>query len=241
MKTIFGILSVILLFGCQSNSPMERSNFKTMMIKAHGEIETLPDNATFYINLNCLENSVKLSKKCLVDKSNELNSKLISFGINKDDILTTSVNMNKSYTWAKNTRVFQGYSSSTMMYITIRDIDKLDEIYSELFENRNLDLGGLSYSHSKIDSLKNEAYLDALKKANVLADKLIMELPESDKEILKIGNIEISASLPEFNKSKDASYGYEEVVETSVQNQSINISKGTIIVNSTLYVEYQIE
>jgi len=238
MKTIFGILSVILLVGCQSNTP-DRSKFKTMMIKAQGKIETLPDNATFYINLNCLENSVKLSKKCLVDKSNDLNSKLISFGINKDDILTTSVNMNKSYTWVKNTRVFQGYNSSTMMHITIRDIDKLENIYSELLENRNLDLGGLSYSHSKIDSLKNEAYSDALEKANILADKLLMEIPESDKEILKIGNVEISSSLPESNRSNNAVL--EEVVETSAQNQSINISKGTVIVNSTLYVEYQIE
>ncbi|MCJ8167102.1 SIMPL domain-containing protein [Pontibacter sp. E15-1] len=239
MKTIFGILSFILLFGCQSNSHDERSKFKTIMIKSYGQIETLPDLATFYINLNCLENSVKLSKKCLVDKTNELNSKLISFGINKDDILTTSVNMNKSYTWAKNTRVFQGYNSSTMMFITIRDIDKLDEIYSELLENRNLDLGGLSYSHSKIDSLKNEAYVDALKKASVLADKLLIELPESKKEILKIGNVEISSSLPQTFESKDASY--EEAVETSAQNQSINISKGTVSINSTLYVEYQIK
>ena len=77
MKTIFGILSVILLFGCQNNSPNERSKFKTMMIKSYGEIETLPDIATFHINLNCLDNSVKLSKKCLVEKSNELNSSLI--------------------------------------------------------------------------------------------------------------------------------------------------------------------
>ena len=239
MKRIFGILSVILLMGCQNNAPNERLKFKTIMVKSYGQIETLPDQAAFHINLNCLENSVKLSKKCLVDKSNELNSQLISFGINKDDILTTSVNMTKSYTWAKNTRVFQGYNSSTMMFVTVRDIDKLDEIYSELLENRNLDLGGLSYSHSKIDSLKNEAYVDALKKANILTDKLLIELPESDKEILKIGNVEISTSLPESNRPKDAIN--EEMIETSAQNQSINISKGTVIVNSTLYVEYQID
>lgn len=240
MKTIFGILSVLILFGCQNNSPNERSKFKTIMIKSYGQIEALPDLATFYINLNCLEKSLKISKKCLVDKSNELNSKLISLGIDQDDILTTSVNLNKNYTWVKNTRVFEGYNSSTRMFITIRDINNIDEIYTELFENRNLDLGGLSYLHSKIDSLKNEAYVDALKKASILADKLLIELPESEKEILKIGNVEISASLPE---TKDLKYEaeYDAVEESSVQNQSLVISKGTVIVNSTLYVEYQIE
>ncbi len=236
MKTLFGILSVIILFSCQNNSPNERSKFKTIMIKSYGQIEILPDLATFSINLNCLDKSVKFSKKCLVDKSNELNSKLISFGIDQDDILTTAVNLNKNYTWVNNTRVFQGYNSSTRMIITIRDIDKLDEIYTELFENRNLELDGLSYTHSKIDSLKNEAYVDALKKANILADKLLMELPESEKEILKIGNVEISASMPETNELKS-----DALESSTVQNQSIAISTGTVIVNSTLYVEYQIE
>jgi uncharacterized protein YggE len=240
MRTIFGIISMFILVGCQGNSPAERSKYKTLMIKSSGEIETLPDIATFYINLNCLENSVKISKKCLVDKSNELNTKLISFGIDKNDILTTAVNLNKNYKWINNTQVFQGYNSSTRMFVTIRDIDELDEIYAELFENRNLDLDGLSYSHSKIDSLKNEAYIDAYKKADILADKLLMELSESEKEVLKIGNVEISASVPETLEMEQEVLN-EVVRSQSAQNQSIAISKGTVIVNATLFVEYQIE
>jgi len=239
MRTIFGIISMFILVGCQGNSPAERSKYKTLMIKSYGEIETLPDIATFYINLNCLEKSVKVSKKCLVDKSNELNGKLISFGIDQNDILTTAVNLNKNYKWVNNTQVFQGYNSSTRMFVTIRDIDKLDEIYTELFENRNLDLDGLSYSHSKIDSLKNEAYIDAYKKADILADKLLMELPESEKEVLKIGNVEISASVPETLEMEQEVLN--EVRSQSAKNQSIAISKGTVIVNATLFVEYQIE
>ncbi len=230
---------MFILVGCQGNSPAERSKYKTLMIKSYGEIETLPDIATFYINLNCLEKSVKVSKKCLVDKSNELNGKLISFGIDQNDILTTAVNLNKNYKWVNNTQVFQGYNSSTRMFVTIRDIDKLDEIYTELFENRNLDLDGLSYSHSKIDSLKNEAYIDAYKKADILADKLLMELPESEKEVLKIGNVEISASVPETLEMEQEVLN--EVRSQSAKNQSIAISKGTVIVNATLFVEYQIE
>lgn len=240
MKKIIGILSVLILASCHNNSTQEQAKFKIIMIKSFGEIETLPDIATFNISLNCLDKSIKASKKCLVDKSNELNSKLLSFGINQDDILTTSVDMNKSYRWSKNTRVFEGYKSSTRMFITIRDINNLDEIYTELLENRNLDLGGLSYSHSKLDSLKNEAYVDALRKSGVLADKLLIELPESKKEVLKIGNVEISASTPKKFESKYVAE-YEMDVSFVSKNKSIAISKGTVIVNATLFVEYQIK
>ena len=165
MKKIFGILIVLILVGCQNNTTQKRIKFNTMMIKSSGEVETLPDLATFNISLKCLKKSVMSSKQCLVDKSNELNGKLLSFGINQEDIPTTSVNMNKSYTWRKSTRVFEGNNSATRMFIKIRDLSKLDAIYTELLENRNLDLSGLSYSHSKLDSLKNEAYVKALKKS----------------------------------------------------------------------------
>jgi uncharacterized protein len=241
MKNILSFLVVMLLVSCQTDSTLAPTKFKTMMIKSVGEVETLPDMVSFHINLNCLQKSVKASKLCLVEKSNELNSKLLSFGIDKNDILTTSVNMNKSYSWRNNSQVFEGYNSSTTMHVTIRDIAKLDQIYTELLENRNLDLGGLTYAHSKLDSLKNEAYVDALKKANTLADKLLAQLPASEKEILKIGNVEISASMPESNQSKEQD-GYA-VAEAAVatQNRSISISKGTVLVNATLFVEYQIK
>ena len=239
MKQIIGIFSFLILVSCQNNSKVELSKFKTIMIKSFGEVETLPDLATFHIELNCLDKTIKASKNCLVDKSNELNSMLQAFHISKDDILTTSVDMNKSYSWRNNSRVFEGYRSSTTVFVTVRNIEELDEIYSELLENRNLELGGLNYSHSRIDSLKNEAYVNALEKSGILTDKLLEKLPESKKEILKIGNVEISASMPETNESKfEVEQEMEETADS--KNKSIGISKGTVRVTATLFVEYQI-
>ncbi len=240
MRKLIGIICLLTLISCQNNETIEHLKFKTITIKSHGEVETLPDMATFHINLNCLDKSIKDSKNCLVDKSNELNNKLQSFGISKDDILTTSVNMNKSYTWRNNSSVFEGYRSSTTVFVTIRAIEKLDEIYTELLENRNLDLNGLNYSHTKLDSLKNEAYVYALEKSGVLADRLLEKIEESKKEILKIGNIEISASMPQNTESKNE-VQLEMEEDMVSENKSISISKGTVRVNATLFVEYQIE
>jgi uncharacterized protein YggE len=208
------------------------------MIKSVGEIEALPNEATFHISLFCLDKSVKSSKNCLVLKSNELVDKLRSMGVKKNDILTTSVTMEKSYTWRGNSTVFEGYRSATSVIVTIKNIDTLDEIYTELLENRNLELGGLEYNHSQIDSLQNEAYVKALKKSGTLADKLLEKLPEDDKEVVKIGNIEITSSMP-----KARNYEMDGVVTeqaSSNYNHSIKINAGTVKVQATLYVEYQI-
>ena len=239
MKKLFGNSALLLLASCQQNATVDPSKFKTVMIQSMGEVETLPDMATFFIELNCVDKSVLTSKKCLIEKSNELHGKLQSFGINKEDILTTAVKMNKSYAWRNNSSVFEGFRSSTSIFITVKNIDKLDQIYTELLENRNLELGGLNYSHSKIDSLTNQAYLKALEKSAVLTDKLLEKLPETTKEILKIGNVAISASLPEPRNQKFLEQN--EVAADATSNSSIAISKGTVKVSATLYVEYQIK
>ena len=237
MKRIIGLLTVLLIVSCQ---PQPASNFKTIMLRSTGEVETLPDMASFRINLSCLERSVKASKECLVEKSNALSERLLALGIARDDILTTSVTLTKSYTWRNNSRIFEGYKSATALQVKVKDIDTLDEIYTELLENRNLDLGGLSYSHSKLDSLKNSAYVNALKKANTLADRLITELPENEKEILKIGNVKLSASLPQPNRPEQ-DLGLMAMESSSMaRNKQIAINTGTILVTATLYVEYQI-
>lgn len=238
MKHLVYIFIVLLFTGCQNTGTPDRGKFKSIMIKSVGEVETLPDEASFHINLNCLNTSIKTSKNCLVEKSNELVLMLESYGVGKDDILTTSVEMNRSYTYRNNTRVFEGYRSSTSVFVTIKNIEGLDEIYTELLENGNLELGGLTYSHSAIDSLKNEAYVIALEKAGILTDKLLEKLPESKKDILKIGNVEITASMPE---AIGAQYDMVEMEQAQSANRSsIAINKGTVKVSATLFVEYQI-
>jgi uncharacterized protein len=241
MRNFIGILCLLALVSCKNNPEAVQIKFKTMMIKSYGEVEVLPDMASFTINLSCLDKSIKDSKKCLVVKSNELNSTLQSFGISKDDILTSSVDLNKSYAWTNNSSVFEGYRSSITVFVTVRNIEKLDEIYTDLLENSNLELGGLIYSHSKPDSLKNEAYVDALEKSGILADRLLEKLPGSGKEILKIGNVQISSSLPETKEFMQEEAREDMNVKLVSGEKSVAISKGTVKVTATLYVEYLIK
>ncbi|GAA4280455.1 hypothetical protein GCM10022260_08760 [Gaetbulibacter aestuarii] len=208
------------------------------MLCSTGEVETRPDMASFNINLSCLDKSIEISKNCLVDQSNALMRTIKSFGIPEDDILTTSVNLNKSYTWVNNSKVFEGYRSSTSIYVTVKDLKKLDTMYTALLGNENLDLSGLSYSHSKMDELKNDAYVNALQKANLLADRLLQNLPESKKEILKIGNVQISATQPQNNAKALAE---NDRAAFSASNQPVAISTGMVKVRATLFVEYQIK
>ncbi len=223
-----------MIIGCEKN--VSDPDFKTIMIKSTGEIAALPDQASFHVSLYCMDLSVKDSKNCLVTKSNDLIARLQALGVEKKDITTTSVDLSKSYTWRNNSSVFEGYRSSTSLIVTVKKIEKLDEIYTELLENQNLEMSSLSYGHSDIDSLQNEAYIKALKKSERLADKLLTTLPEKNKEILKIGNVEIESSMPKGRQIADG----VATEQTAVVNQSIGMSSGVAKISATLFVEYQI-
>jgi uncharacterized protein YggE len=240
MKYIIIICSILIFVSCQEQED-DNSKFKTVIIKSVGNVETLPDIATFYVSLSCVDKSITESKECLINKTSELTSKLTSFKIPGKDILTTSINMNKSYTWKNNSRVFEGYKSNTTVHITLKKIELLEDIYTDLIENKNTTINGLQYSSSKIDSLQNEAYINALKKSEILAEKLLENIPEKRKEVLKIGNIQISSSSPNSIEINNNSNLRKSSEYKSQVNKTVSISNGTVKINAILFVEYQIK
>lgn len=228
-----------LSFSCQHNHSAPSGMRQSLMLRSSGQVETTPDMASFSLNLRCLDKSVSTAKECLVKQSNELKSRLLALGIEEKDLLTTSVDLSKSYGWKNNSQVFEGYAASTSLTVTVRKLDELDKIYSELLENRNLDLYGLAYSHSKIDSLQNEAYAQALKKAGVLADRLVKEMGKTKKEFVKVGNVAFASSpMPSAEaKMMDAN----ELSLGGNAQQPIAIGKGTVVVAAELQVEFGVE
>jgi len=243
MKRTIGIIFLIIALTFQScnsgNQPVEKSRIKTMLIKSNGEVSVLPDEAMIIIHLECVNKNIKIAKECLIDKSEKLNKSVLDFGIKQEDILTTSINQSKEYRWINNSSVFVGYKSSMTTQLTIRDLKILEELYTDLLLNENISVGNLSYSHSNMDSLNNVAYQKALENANNIADQLLLKMNETEKEIIRIGNM----NLPSVQNNSAYKYESEdnfEIKELGADKSMIRINSGTMYANKTLIVEYSI-
>ena len=230
MKSLSLILSVVLLVSCNSGN-----DYKTILLKTSGSVEIAPDEASIIINASCINKDIKQAKSCLIDITSSLNDDLLNFGIQKEDILTTNVNLSKDYIWSNNSEVFNGYRASTTTSVRVRDLKILDELYSNLLSNDKLGIGSLTYGHSKMDSINNIAYLKALENANKLADQILSQLPEKNKSIMQVSNFEISGSepMPEVK--------YKNLEESQVLEKStLTINIGNMVAIQQLYVEYKI-
>jgi uncharacterized protein YggE len=232
MNRLLLLLIVISLFSCTNNN-----SYKTIILKSTGNVEVKPDEASIYLTLRCTDKNIKTAKNCLIEKVNSLNNKFAEYKILEEDILTTNVNLNKEYNWLNGSSVFIGYSASTSVNVTIRNLKDLEELYPELLINKHLSIGGLTYHHSKIDSLNQVAYIKAIENANNLADKIIKTMPEINKTITQVSNIEISKSnnnyQPEF-ETKELS------ADSEIGNTKMSVNTGNMVVQQQLYIEYKV-
>ncbi|PHN07670.1 SIMPL domain-containing protein [Flavilitoribacter nigricans] len=233
------ITASLFLFSCsRPAAATDKPGANTMLIKATGEIEAVPDMATFSIDLTCQRRNAKDAKVCLLEQSDDLTTTLLSLGIERADLQTTVISMHKNYNWTKSTRVFAGYNGTTSMIVTVRNIDLLDTLYTELLDNRDLQIGYITYAHSDMDSLRALAYLEALQQADVLSQKLLQELSLEQKKIRNIANVDISARTAAV---RNASELVEEAQATSnVQDQSMTVHSGLIKIRAQLFVDYWI-
>lgn len=231
MKSLSLILSVVLLISCNP-----RNDYKTILLKTSGSVEIAPNEASIILDANCVDMDIRQAKVCLIDITSKLNDDLTNFGIQKEDILTTNVNLSKDYIWRDNSEVFIGYRASATTRVKVRELKILEELYSKLLSNEKLIIGSLSYSHSKMDSINGVAYLNALESANKLAEQILSQLPEKNKIITQVSNFEISKSevQPERNVKM------LEVAEEALDKSSITVNIGNMMVVQHLYVEFKI-
>ncbi|MGN0187460.1 MAG: SIMPL domain-containing protein [Paludibacteraceae bacterium] len=211
---------------------------KTIVLRAEGAVEVVPDMAVITIGLTCLDKNIDVVRACADEQSHELYRQLQALGIDTNDIQTTSVGLRKSYRWDNGKQLFEGYENTLSYAVTVRHIGRLGELYAALLTNENVSLNGLHYTHSQMAALRNDAYMQALENANVLADKLLQTLPETTKNVVRISNVKIGndAMMAEDVVAADAAYN-----ALGTHTKTVSVANGLITVSATLFVEFCIK
>ncbi len=211
---------------------------KTIVLHSEGTIEVAPDMAVITVGLTCLDKNIDVVRACAAEKSHELYRQLQAFGIDSADIQTTAVNLRKAYRWDNGKQLFEGYENTLAYAVTVRQLATLGELYAALLTNEYLSLNGLQYTHSQMATLRNDAYMQALNNANVLADRLLQAFPETTKNIVRVSNVKIDDAAPVVEEAA-ADVVYNTAARPKVS--SVAVGSGVITIRATLFVEYGIK
>ncbi len=227
---LFLVFSLI-FSGCNINS----DNQNVMVnIFATGKVEVKPDIANFIVNASCVHKNIETSNTCVKGQLETITTILTEAQVSKDDFHTSDIRLDKEYYWRNNTQVFRGYRSSVSSTVSLKDMKKLNAIFSGLMTQKDLSISNLSYSHSQLEDLANEAYIKALNNSRNLAKEFQTNLEAKSLEIVRISNT--NDPLPQAEttaKFLDQA--------AAPRPGSMNVNIGTLVLQKNLKVQYLIK
>lgn len=165
---------------------------------------------------NFSRNNMEL-KQAYDDLANDrkvIENYLISKGIPKNEIVFSSVDIQKQYNYNNNTdgssnQVFAGYQLSQSVSIDSKDVGKIENLSRNITEIINLGIEFTSsppnYFYTKLSEVKHQMIADATKDAKLRAEKIAENAGSKLGNLKKASTGIIQITAP--NSDEDYSYG----------------------------------
>ena len=169
----------------QENKIEEPKPHGTISVTGSAIIECEPDILVIFLRITYLHpvSAAKAAEEVAKILDNLLSS-LQKLGVSKDDVATTSYNIEKRYEWEyengyKEKRVFKGYEVINKIKVSIKDFDKGGKVIDAAV-NAGVLVDSIKFELSRVkrDELKHQAIEMAAKDAKLKAETITVALGE---------------------------------------------------------------
>src|SRR3989344_2137053 len=182
LAVFLGVRTLASLKDLQNTSP----SYNTITVTGEGEVNALPDLATFSFTVSADANSVSTAQEEVTKKMDAVLLAVKSLGVEEKDIKTTdySVSPRYSYTQMPCTQFscppgrqnLEGYTASHNVTVKVRKTDDAGKILAAAGEKGVTNLSGISFTIDDPEKLRSEARALAIKNAREKAGVLTNDL-----------------------------------------------------------------
>lgn len=169
MKKYIGIL--ILTFSLISLG-VEKDSIPTISVQGVGTVKLTPDRGEVQFQVITSGKEVVLASEKNKKIMSEINEKISSLKIKKENIKTTDYSINK-LDKVVNEKIISEYEVRNGFQITVENISQVSKIVTELEKAGVNSVNGINFYSSKEKENQNQAmilaYKDALEKASIVA------------------------------------------------------------------------
>ena len=184
MKTPSIILLILLLtaaaFGQQKNDP------PTIEVNGLAEIVVQPDEVSIGIDITKLNKDLAVAKSEADKAYANVMAVTKKFDIAPEDVRTTRLSVEMKYIWVSDpknkvfdedgdeigTRTFIGYEVSTNVTILLKDLDRFQELFSDVLKAGVSEIDNVAFRSSRMVELVKEARIKAMKAAHEKASAM---------------------------------------------------------------------
>ncbi len=187
-KKILSIAILIILFSGTGFAQSDHVN--TVIVSGVAEIYVIPDEAVINMGIKIWDEDMESAKKRFYENSYKLSSLLNKYNIDKNLIKTDMIQIEPTYkNFAKTNYegdIINGYRFFKRISVTVKDIEKIEQMLSEIIYSGATNLYGVDYRSSEQRKNKDEARKEAINAAKEKAEMLAGELGQSIGKAIRI-------------------------------------------------------
>lgn len=208
--------------------PQERS----ITISGKGEVVAIPDIAMVNLGYQSEQPTVAEAQQDNTDKINTLIERVKNMGISPQDIQTTSYNVWPRYDYIDGRQELRGYTVSQNVVVKVRDTSKISQVLALVGELGLNQVGGISFDIDEIETVQQEARLEALQNAKLKAEQLANVMGVKLKKVISFSE---SSNIPTYDN-------YARYAEGLGGGGAVpSIEQGSQEVTVTATITYEIE
>ncbi len=175
----------LLFFSCSTVSMVEKN--KHVSVTGNAQLMLTPDSASFSIRVSELAKTTKEAQHLVNTKIGLILDRLVSLGVDEDNIQTNTYSFSPEYQYIENKRELIGQRVSQSISVVIHEIDTnedfLPSILDSIAEVSNITLSSIQFFKEDMsdvyDEARTKAFEDALKKGTLYASSANLTLGDA--------------------------------------------------------------
>jgi uncharacterized protein YggE len=154
--------------GAPTESQVTDTPTHTISVSASGKISQVPDVARVNLGVSVTKSTVKAARSAVATRMTEILGAVKALGVADADIQTTGLNLYPQYGNGSSPRIV-GYNVSNQIQITIRDLDKADDVVDKAMAKGATEMNGITFDIADPAKALNDARAAAVAAARASA------------------------------------------------------------------------
>ena len=206
----------------------------TITVAAQGEKKLMPDVAYVTVGVVSMNAKLKAAQDDNRTKMDAIYKALEGKGITKDNIRTSSYNVNQQYDYTNNKTTITGYEVNNMVEITLDDIGSVGDILDACQAAGANTAYPIRFALKDNTAAYNEALKTAVDKAKAKADLIASSTSTTITGVIKVDESGSNAN-PVYNYPAD----YARAAPAASAAPATQIDAGELTVSASVTVIYE--
>jgi uncharacterized protein YggE len=140
----------------------------TITVSASGKISQVPDVARVSLGVSQTKPTVKAARQAAATRMTNIIAAMKALGVADADIQTVGLNLYPQYANGSSTKIV-GYTVGNQIQITVRDLDKADDVVDTATNKGATEVNGISFDIADPAKALNDARVSAIAAAQASA------------------------------------------------------------------------